>query len=266
MKVIVITGSSRGIGYGLADAFLALGCQVVITGRNLETLNFANQKLAETYRSENILAIQCDVRDYQQVKNLWDQTKKHFQKVDLWINNAGTTQIRYPIWQQPSDIIQSVIDTNLTGSVYGAKIAIQGMIEQGFGAVYFMEGEGSSGTKRPTLSLYGTTKYAVRYLTEALVKETQKTPIIIGAISPGIVVTDLLTGQYDESQKEAWEKVKNILNILADRIETVTPWLATRILANQKTGVRIAWLTLPKVIFRFIKAFLGIKRNVFLTQ
>jgi NADP-dependent 3-hydroxy acid dehydrogenase YdfG len=261
MKVIVITGSSRGIGYGLADAFLALGCKVVISGRNLENLKIATQQLSAKYDPENILAIPSDVTNFEQVENLWQEAKNRFQKVDIWINNAGTTQSRYSIWKQKPDVIQKVIDTNLTGSVYGAKVAIQGMLKQNFGAVYFMEGEGSSGTKRPTLSLYGTTKYAIRYLTEALIKETKNTPIIIGAISPGIVVTDLLTGQYDESQQEAWEKVKNILTILADKVETVTPWLARKILTNQKTGVRIAWLTLTKVIWRFIQAFLGSKRN-----
>ncbi|NJQ96878.1 MAG: hypothetical protein HC784_02590 [Hydrococcus sp. CSU_1_8] len=59
-----------------------------------------------------------------------------------------------------------------------------------------------------------------------------------------------------------WERSKRVLNILADRVETVTPWLAEQILANQKTGIRIAWLTKAKAIRRFLGASF-FKRNLF---
>ncbi len=262
MKSIVITGATRGLGYGLAKEFLALGCQVTICGRNVDVLETAIADLSSQYSPEQILGIPCDVREYQQVKNLWKKAQEKFNQVDIWINNAAIVQPRYPVWQQQPEIISSVINTNLTGVIFGCKVAIEGMLAQGYGAVYNLEGSGSSGSKLSNFALYGTTKYGIRFLTESLVQETTNTPIIIGAISPGIVVTELVTKQYDETQKQQWEKVKPLLNILADKVETVTPTLAGKILNNQKTGVRIAWLTKAKVLRRFLTAPLQ-KRNLF---
>lgn len=262
MKVVVITGSSRGIGYGLADSFLALGCQVVINGRDCQKLEESRLKLATKYNPDQILSVAGDIGDYNSVQLLWEQARSRFGHVDIWINNAGCGHPRYPVWEQSPQRIEQVIHTNLLGSIYGCKVAIAGMLQQGFGAVYLMEGSGSNGSKLPYFALYGTTKYAIRFLTDSLKRETKGTPVIVGAISPGVVVTDLLTGQYDESQQARWQQVKFLINIVADRVETVTPWLSRQILANQKTGVRIAWLTLPKVIWRFGCALFR-KRDLF---
>jgi hypothetical protein len=68
-----------------------------------------------------------------------------------------------------------------------------------------------------------------------------------------MVVTDLLTGQYRDRPDE-WERAKRIFNILADRVETVAPWLAERVLANTQSGARIRWLTRSKLIGRFLAA------------
>lgn len=262
MKSIVITGGTRGIGYGLADAFLDRNCNVTICGRNANSLETSIEHLADKYSPQKIRGYLADVRNFEQVQALWDNAKADFGKVDIWINNAALTHPRFPLWEQTPETLAAIVETNLIGTMYGAKVAIAGMLAQGFGAVYNLEGSGSSGTKVENLTLYGTTKYGVRFLTESLVRETQGTPIIVGAISPGIVVTDLITGQYNEQQVELWERSKRVLNILADRVETVTPWLAERILANQKTGTRIAWLTRAKAIQRFLSASFS-KRNLF---
>jgi NADP-dependent 3-hydroxy acid dehydrogenase YdfG len=149
--------------------------------------------------------------------------------------------------------IQAVVETNVAGAMHGAKVALRGLLEQGSGSLYNMEGLGSDGRKVAGLTLYGSTKYSLRYLTDALVEETRDTPVLVGALRPGMVVTDLLTEQYKE-RPEDWERAKRIFNILADRVETITPWLAQKVLANNKTGVRITWLTGPRIIGRFLAA------------
>jgi NADP-dependent 3-hydroxy acid dehydrogenase YdfG len=101
--------------------------------------------------------------------------------------------------------------------------------------------------------LYGTTKRAVRYLTESLIAEMEGTPVRVGSLSPGMVVTDLLL-QGRDPDAEDWQRTKRVLNILADRVETVTPWLARRVLENEAHGARIAWLTRGKILLRFLTA------------
>jgi NADP-dependent 3-hydroxy acid dehydrogenase YdfG len=130
---------------------------------------------------------------------------------------------------------------------------MKGMQEQCFGSIYNLEGLGSDGRVIRGMTLYGTSKSAVGYLTKAMVKEAKGTSILVGGIRPGMVATKLITEQY-EGHPEDWERVKGIFNILSDRVETVTPWLAKKILANKKNGVTITWLTRGKLGKRFLTA------------
>jgi NAD(P)-dependent dehydrogenase (short-subunit alcohol dehydrogenase family) len=120
-------------------------------------------------------------------------------------------------WEIPAERIQAVVSTNLIGAMYGSKVALRGMLDQGFGGIYNMEGLGSDGRKVDGLALYGTTKSGLRYLDESLARETKGTPVLMGALSPGMVVTDLVTKQYENRPPEDWESAKRIFNILADR-------------------------------------------------
>ena len=113
------------------------------------------------------------------------------------------------------------------------------------------EGFGSNGQLQKGITVYGSTKRALRYFTAAAANEFKDTPIIIGSISPGIVTTDLLL-RSSKAGEENWEKAKKVLNVLADRIETVTPWLVDQVLKNEKNGAKIAWLTTTKVLGRLI--------------
>ena len=254
MKSIIITGGTRGIGYGLADAFLRRGCAVTICGRDAQSLEVAHQSLTRVYSTDKVASYTCDVRNYDQLQGLWAQARDSFGQVDIWINNAGIIHPFLPLWQQTPEQVKAVIDPNLLGTIYGTSVAIKGMLKQNFGAIYNMEGEGSNGTIRKNLTLYGTTKYGVRYLTNSFVEETKGTAIIVGSLSPGIVVTDLITEQLNRRQDAARERTQRLLNILADRVETVAPWLVNRILANTNSGVRIAWLTKSKALKRFLAA------------
>ena len=135
------------------------------------------------------------------------------------------------------------------------------MLEQGFGSIYNMEGLGSSGPIIRGLALYGTSKSALSYLTKSMAKETQGTPILVGGLRPGMVATKLIAEQY-EGHPEEWERSKRIFNILSDHVETVTPWLARKVLNNNKNGVNIVWLTRFKVLKRFLTAPFH-KRKIF---
>ncbi len=259
MKTAVITGSTRGIGLGLAQQFLSRGCQVVVSGRSEASVRRAVETLSASYPAEYIHGQACDVSQLADVQKLWDSAVSRFGRVDIWINNAAiNTPEQLPAWEQPQDAITSVIETNLLGVIYGCKVAISGMIAQGGGHVYNMEGSGSGGEVMIGNAMYGTTKAGLRYLTKALVVETKGHPVKVSYLSPGIVTTDLLM-QTVPAGKEA--ETERIFNILADDVETVTAWLVERILANDKSGARIVWLTPSKIMRRFMLAPLR-KRDV----
>jgi NAD(P)-dependent dehydrogenase (short-subunit alcohol dehydrogenase family) len=254
MKTVVVTGSTRGIGFGLADAFLSHGCAVVVSGRTLAAVDAAVTKLAAQHEPQRLLGQTCDVSDYAQVQALWEAAKARFGQIDIWINNAGIAHHVSDFHKLPPEQMRAIVETNILGAMHGSRVALNGMKAQGFGSLYNMEGLGSSGGRQVRgLSIYGTTKAALRYLDDALMLETKGTPIIVGALQPGMTLTDMLTKQY-EDQPQEWEKFKPILNILSDRVETVTPWLAQKVLANTQGGARIAWSSGGKMAWRFLTA------------
>jgi NAD(P)-dependent dehydrogenase (short-subunit alcohol dehydrogenase family) len=251
MKTIVITGSTRGIGYGLADAFLDLGCAVAISGRAQTSVESAIASLSVQYEPARIWGYPCDVTQYAQVQTLWDTALERLGQIDVWINNAGIAHAQQSFWAQPPEQIQAVVETNLVGTMFGSKVALHGMLQQGHGSLYNMEGLGSDGRAVTGLALYGTTKAGIRYLTESLVQEVAGTQVRVGTLSPGMVTTELLTAQYS-GRPDDWERDKRVFNIIADPVETVAPWLAQRVLSNQKNGARLKWLTKTKLAWRFL--------------
>lgn len=261
MKVIVITGSTRGIGYGLAEEFLERGCAVLINGRSQESVAQAVEQLSANYNAEKIEGYACDVRDYKQVLRLWDAAIAGFDKVDYWINNAGVNTARSKFYEASPDNLRMTLDINLTGTINGSHVAINGMLKQGAGQIFNMLGHGSSGRKQAGLTTYGTSKYGLKYLTDALILEMKDTAVKIGSLSPGMVITDLLMSEFDKDSDE-WKEVKGIFNILADHVETVSPFLVDKLLANEKNGAEIKWLTTTKMIWRFLSAPIS-RRNLF---
>ena len=264
MKSVVITGSTRGIGLGMAEAFLRQECQVVINGRSQDSVDRVVNQLASHYSQSHLLGVAGDVSVPEQIQTLWDAAVDRFGKVDIWINNAGFSNERVNFWELSPQEIESLIDTNLLGVMQGSRIAMREMLKQGHGAIYNMEGYGSNG--RPSvrgLTLYGTSKAGLRFFDQSLMQEADQTSILVGTLSPGMVVTDLLE-RRNESPEE-WERNKRIFNILADRVETVTPWLVKKILENDKNGVQISYLNNWKILGRFLQSLFR-KRDVFAEQ
>ncbi len=262
MKTVVITGSTRGIGYGLADAFLGLGCSVAVSGRTLAAVDAAVARLRAKHDATRVYGFACDVADYAQVEALWAAAQKQFGQIDIWINNAGVAHAISDFEKLTPEQMKTIVETNVLGAMHGSRVALAGMRAQGYGSLYNMEGLGSSGGRQVQgLSIYGTTKAALSYLDDALMLQTKGTPIIVGALQPGMTVTDMLTRQY-EGRPEDWERFKRILNILADRVEVVAPWLAQKVLANTRGGVRFQFLSPGKIAWRFLTAPFARRRVV----
>ena len=247
-RTVVVTGGTRGIGRGLALEFLKRGHRVVVCGRSDESAGAAAAGLAGHGEA---LGMGCDVSDYASVQALWDAAVERFGGVDIWINNAGISNRRVPVADLDPDEVAEVVNANLLGSFNGCRVAINGMLKQeNGGAVYVFEGFGSNGMTAPGLTPYGSTKRAITYMAKSLAKEVRGSNVIVGALSPGIVITDmamLAAGRDDKRARQA----RKIYNILGDRVERVTPWLAGKVLANRRNGAKFRWLTRLRSAGRF---------------
>ncbi|MFE6861528.1 SDR family oxidoreductase [Nocardia sp. NPDC057668] len=246
MSTVVITGGTRGIGLGMARALLAGGHRVAICGTDPERVEKVRAEL-----SGEAVVLTADVTDREQLRHLWDAAADRFGGVDIWINNAGISHDRKPLWELPAATAQQVVTTNLLGVINGSAVAVAAMANAGGGHVWNMEGLGSDGRTVPGLAAYGASKRAVTYLTRALSKEAPP-GVSAGLLSPGMVATDLLTHGYDDPAELA--KARKVFNILADTVDTVAPWLAERAVSRARNGAHVRWLTTPKVIGRFAAA------------
>jgi NAD(P)-dependent dehydrogenase (short-subunit alcohol dehydrogenase family) len=250
MKTVVVTGGTRGIGLGLVRSFLDRGCSLAFCGRSQTSVDKA---LAELGAGERATGVVADVTDEDSLQVLWDAAAAAYGRVDVWVNNAGVSAPRKHLEEVALDDVRSVVGVNLLGAIHGSRVALRGFLAQGSGQLWNMEGFGSSGMTAPGIATYGSTKRAVTYLQKSLAKETKGLPVQVGLLSPGIVLTDLLVQDYD-GDPAALEKAKKIFNILGDRVETVTPWLADRVLATHRTGAHVQWLTRGKAARRFATA------------
>lgn len=243
---VVITGATRGIGRALVEAFLDRGCLVTFCGRDRAAVEALVRRAPE-----RLAGLVGDVARPDDVRAIWELATTRFGGVDVWINNAGTSNPQTPFATQTPATIEAVVAANVLGTMYGARVALEGMLRQGYGALYLMEGYGSGGERAPGMALYGSTKVAVRYLWRSLAAEVKGSGVIVGALSPGVVPTDLLKRVYEEGDARRWRRQRWLFKFIADPAERVCPWLADEVLANRRSGRRIAWMTVAKAALRF---------------
>ena len=251
MSNVVITGSTKGIGCGLAAEFANRGHNVLICGRSQASVDEGLERIGA--QSGQVIGQPCDVSKREQIQALWDRAISEFGSVDIWINNAGLARTIWPIVDTPPDQIDAMLDINMPGTINGSITAAKGMSEQGHGKIFNMLGGGSDGEYFPGIAIYGTTKRGLDYFTTALAKELKDSGVIVGKIRPGMVVTEAVIREA-KANLESFEKSRKMMNNLVDQVETVAPFLVDEMLAFDKTGGKIRWLTGAKIGMRMLKS------------
>ena len=239
---ILITGGTRGIGFGLVTEFLKRGNEVTFTGTSEQSVNKASELF-----SGNFLGVVCDVREKKQIEKAKDLALKKFGNIDIWVNNAGVDQDRLDVSDLSEANIKKVINTNVTGMILGTSVALEQMKKQAYGHVYNMEGLGSNNMTIPKTLIYGSSKHLLSYFSKGCNKELKSYKNVwVGTLSPGMVFTDLLNHDMGDDGAK-------IAKILGNKVEEVTPFLVRKMLKSKK---RIVWLTNFKVMGRFMFSFM----------
>jgi NAD(P)-dependent dehydrogenase (short-subunit alcohol dehydrogenase family) len=262
---IVITGSTRGIGLGLAREFLSRGHSVMVSGRHEEAVRQTVAGLSDAFPANKIHGHACDVDREAEVEALWNEAARVFESVDIWINNAGRNNPKQRLHMMELAEFEGTLHTNLMGMINGSVIALRGMLKQGSGWIFNMEGFGSEGMIGIDQVPYGLSKYGLRYFTKALVKTMKGSPVKVGYLSPGIVTTEMAVPRR-ENRGEFFDNNKKFLNIMADHVETVTPWLVEKILKAcarpNGNGIAIRWMSLPRAAGRLIGSLFRKRRVI----
>lgn len=189
-KVAVITGSSRGLGFAIAEAYAAAGAAVVLAARRENSLNQAIAQLRS--RGYAVEGRVCDVSVKADLEALADLAIQQFGRLDIWVNNAGVGASYGPTLGVAVPVFESVLKTNIFGTYYGSQVAMKHFTKQGSGKLINLLGRGDN-QPVPFQNAYASSKSWVRAFTLALAKEYQDSGVGVYAFNPGLVLTDMLT-------------------------------------------------------------------------
>lgn len=189
-KVAVITGSSRGLGYAIAEAYVREGAKVVIASRTQKAVDQAVMKLRGN--GAQVEGLACDVSDLRQVEALAEFAIQKLGGLDIWVNNAGLSAPYGPTAHIPSADFRKVIETNITGTYNGSVVAMRYFSTQKRGKLINLLGRGDKGSV-PLQNAYSSSKVWVRNFTKALAQEYSGTGIDIFGFNPGLVRTEMLS-------------------------------------------------------------------------
>ena len=264
MKTVVITGSARGLGLEMAKCFRNKNFNVVICDLFRKDLENAKKELLKINGVGDIDYFICDITKENDLVKVIDNTKKKYGIIDFWINNAGINQPDKMIWEMDSEEIDKMLEIDLKGTIIASKLITKVMIEQNSGSIYNVEGHGSNDAIIPGLSIYGTAKRGVTYFTMALAKEIEgkNVDVMVGRLSPGIMITDFLVNSFRNKKMELSDKNKKVYNILGDYPDVVAKYLVNKMIVNTDNNVKINWLTNRKAALRFMTCMFN-KRDFF---
>nr|MBC7613575.1 SDR family oxidoreductase [Pseudopedobacter sp.] len=195
-KVALITGASKGIGYGIAEALLKQGVKVAITSRSQKRADEAAKKLGP-----EVLAIAADVKDFVSQQKAVEQTIAKFGQLDFLIANAGVGHFA-PIDEMTPELWNDTIDTNLTGVFYSVKAAIPALKKS---EGYIITISSLAGTNFfPTASAYNASKFGLTGFSQAIMLDLRQYGIKVTTIMPGSVATHFADHTPD-AEKDAWK-------------------------------------------------------------
>lgn len=238
-KTILITGAGSGIGAACAMKFAAEGCRLILNGRNREKLELVSETAEGKYGTE-VFLLPFDVRDRKAMETALESLPAQWKDIDVLVNNAGLALGMDKESEGDLDDWETVIDTNIKGTLAMTRLVVPGMVERGRGHVINI-GSIAGDAAYPGGSVYCATKAAVKALSDGLRIDLVDTPVRVTCIKPGQVETNFSMVRFHGDKDRAGNVYKGYKPLMAEDIaETV--WFA----ASAPENVQIAeMLVLP---------------------
>jgi NAD(P)-dependent dehydrogenase (short-subunit alcohol dehydrogenase family) len=199
-KTAIVTGATKGIGRGIAEALMREGVAVCISARHQTEVDQAVEQLNQSADGRAIGFV-CDVRDYDQVKALFARSVEELGGLDILVNNAGIGLFETVAETSPEDF-RAVLETNLCGVFYCCHEAIPRMKQRGGG--YIINISSLAGANpHPRMAAYNASKFGLNGFSEALMQEVRHDNIRVSYIMPGSVNTSF--GGDTPSDEKSWQ-------------------------------------------------------------
>jgi len=189
-RVAIVTGASRGIGFGIAQALVARGDRVCITGRDANTLQDAVSGLGQ----EHAFGVPGRAHDENHQDDVVATVMQRYGRIDYLVNNVATNPVFGPVLDSSADLVRKILDVNVVGAFGWTKRVYEACMERNGGAIVNVS---SVAAVRPAagLGLYGMTKAAISYLTAQLALELSP-GVRVNAVAPAVVKTKFAEALY----------------------------------------------------------------------
>jgi gluconate 5-dehydrogenase len=216
-KVVLITGSSRGLGLTFAQGFADAGATVIVNSRTENAVKTAVENIRNGGGKAEGFCF--DVTDSKAVDRSVSQIEDQFNRIDVLVNNAGIQQ-RAPLEELSDEDWEKVIDGNLTSVFKVSRCVAKGMIRRRSGKIVNISSLNSIGA-RPTIAHYSAAKAGLNALTRSMATEWGKHNIQANAVAPGYFITDMTRILAEDSQFDAWVKTEVPLGRWGDPEELI---------------------------------------------
>jgi 3-oxoacyl-[acyl-carrier protein] reductase len=224
-KVAIVTGGTKGIGRGIAEALVSEGADVCISARSRNEIDDTIREL-RALNAGNATGIVADVCNYSQIKPLFELTVAEFGGLDILVNNAGIGLFQSVEEMSPEDF-RSVLETNLFGVFYCCHEAIPIMKQRGGGYIVNMSSLAGVNA-HPKMAAYNASKFGLNGFSEALMQEVRHDGIKVSYIMPGSVNTEF--GGDEPSDDQAWQlQPADIAKVVIDLLRYESRALASRV-------------------------------------
>jgi 3-hydroxybutyrate dehydrogenase/3-oxoacyl-[acyl-carrier protein] reductase len=199
-RVALVTGGTRGIGRGIAAAFLAEGARVVINGRSPEK---GAATLAELGAGERAQFVAADVRSQREVERLVDETVARFGQIDVLVNNAGGSSGYALVAELSDEAWRDAMDWIVSSTFWATRRALRDMLTRRWGRVINISSVEGRQASKAAVAHYITAKHALNGFTKAVAFEYGPHGITSNAICPGAIETDLMRDNGPAAAKAA---------------------------------------------------------------
>ena len=245
-KVVVVTGASMGIGEEIAKIFAERGASVVLLSRDASRAEAARHRVGHTGRT---LALACDVRHREEIDRALGLTLHHFDRVDVWVNNAGVG-IRDSVADMELSVCRELFETNLFGMIHGMQAVIPPMREGGGGTIINLSSVAGH-IPVPFMAVYCASKFAVNALGKGARMELKRDNINVLTVCPGYVRTDF--GEHVVANRGLTVRPRSVQGITAERVARAT-YNGYR---KRKREVIVPWTMIPAVkLYQICPGFL----------
>jgi len=245
-KVVVVTGASMGIGEAIAKLFADQGASVVLLSRDAGRVEAARGRVGH---SERTAAFACDVRHAEDIDRVLALTLHHFQRIDVWVNNAGHG-LRDSVAQMDMSACREMFDTNFFGSIAAMQAVVPVMRKQGGGTIINISSVAGH-LPMPFHVAYSATKFALNAIGKGADVELKRECIRVLTVCPGYVQTEFSKNAVigNEVKQVRPGRVKGVT---AERVARAT----LRAYNRQKREVIVPWtMHLPVKLYQMFPGF-----------